>query len=206
MSSSSLYAIDKGLFGERVEEFSNSWLFSPIIWDVLADKHIEESKKMNEYGFKRNVIGDHDLWREINDIMNHSDCLMDRICWEISNQQIFFTKNKDIIIGAIKDFLKYNSNFAEIDGERVLKIEHIKDRILEVCESIEKIREEEYPFFQFKNTSCDDSVERLFYNYEEDREASLKEEHESIHEFIILKDGSMTFIANTDYEKALYLV
>lgn len=37
MSYSSLYVIDKNLYGENAVDFDNSWLFSPIIWDVLSE-------------------------------------------------------------------------------------------------------------------------------------------------------------------------
>ena len=40
MSYSSLVGITPDYHGEEKEIFRNSWLFSPIIWDVLAEKYI----------------------------------------------------------------------------------------------------------------------------------------------------------------------
>ena len=94
MSYSSLVVITPDYHGKEKEIFRNSWLFSPIIWDVLAEKYIPY-EELFEYGFKRNVIHDRKLFKELNDIINDCQNTPDRILWELSNQQIFFTKDKD---------------------------------------------------------------------------------------------------------------
>lgn len=40
MSSSSLWIMDKDYYGYEDTEFINSWLFSPIAWDVLLEKYM----------------------------------------------------------------------------------------------------------------------------------------------------------------------
>lgn len=55
MSYSSLVGITPDYHGEEKEIFRNSWLFSPIIWDVLAEKYIPHGT-LFKYGFKRKGI------------------------------------------------------------------------------------------------------------------------------------------------------
>ena len=40
MSESSLWLIDKNFYGYEKYEFKNSWLFSPVLWNVLSDKYL----------------------------------------------------------------------------------------------------------------------------------------------------------------------
>lgn len=40
MSYSSLWLIDKNFVGEEVADYGNSWLYSPIVWTVLASKYL----------------------------------------------------------------------------------------------------------------------------------------------------------------------
>lgn len=124
MSYSSFYGIRKDYTGENIADFRNSWLFSPVIWNVLSDKTLP--KKM---GMIQSVTGldGENVWKQINTKMNNSENMSDRICWELSNQLVFFTKDKDLIVNAIHDFLENNSNYdiSEEDGISVLKREHI---------------------------------------------------------------------------------
>ena len=48
---------------------------------------------------------------EINNIMNNSSNTPDRICWEMTNQQIFFTKDKDCIVRNIHKFIEQNKEY-----------------------------------------------------------------------------------------------
>ena len=91
MSYSSLYVIDKKFYGENAADFGNSWLFSPIIWNVLSEKYLPK-----KYGMTQYVIGldGTKVWNEINDIMNSSGNTCERICWKMTNQCVFFTKDK----------------------------------------------------------------------------------------------------------------
>lgn len=203
MSYSSFYGIRKDFTGECLDKFDNSWLFSPIIWNVLSDKLLPR-----KYGMIQSIIGlgGTDVWKTINRKMNESDCTADRVCWELSNQLIFFTKNKTVIANAIRDFLKINDMYdiSDEDGIYVLKREHIIERFNEIANTIKDLDEEEYPYFVFKNTSVDDGVQRWFEEWDEEtddlKNVSLKDCKECVTEFVIIKNGIIKeFIPNNEY-------
>ena len=194
MSCSSLYGIKKNYIGEELHEYKNSWLFSPIIWDVLSDKYLPR-----QYEMVQSVIGlnGNKVWSKINDIMNNSDNTSDRICWEMTNQQIFFTKDKDCIVNNIRKFIEHNKEYGKSECNNVSPLEKAND--------ILSLDENEYPYFVFKNTSVDDGVERWFFTYDEETDEyidkSLKDWKEFVSEFVVIKDNKMDrFISNLDYQ------
>ena len=203
MSSSSLYGITKDYKGEEIIEYKNSWFFSPVVWDVLSDKLLPR-----KYGRIQHVIGGgQEVWKNINNILNNSDFLTDRVLWELSNQMIFKTKDKNIVADCIRDFLKVNSKYDKSDEDNisVLKRDHIIKRWNEIATDIENLNEEEFSFFVFKNTSCDDSVEYWFIKYNEEsdeyEEQGLNECQDSVTEFVIIENGSIVdYIPNTEYK------
>lgn len=204
MSSSSLYGITKDYKGKEIIEYKNSWFFSPVVWNVLSDKLLPR-----KYGYIQNVIGfgGQEVWKNINNILNNSDYLADRVLWELSNEAIFKTKDKNIIADCIRDFLKVNSKYDKSDEDNipVLKRDHIIERWNEIATDIENLNEEEFPFFVFKNTSCDDSVEYWFikYNKESDEyeERGLNECQDLVTEFVIIENDSIVdYIPNTEYK------
>lgn len=203
MSSSSLYGITKDYKGEEIIEYKNSWFFSPVVWDVLSDKLLPR-----KYGRIQHIIGGgQEVWKNINNILNNSDFLTDRALWELSNQMIFKTKDKNIVADCIRDFLKVNSKYDKSDEDNisVLKRDHIIERWNEIATDIENLNEEEFPFFVFKNTSCDDSVESWFIKYNEEsdeyEEQGLNECQDSVTEFVIIENGSIVdYISNTEYK------
>ena len=204
MSSSSLYGITKDYKGKEIIEYKNSWLFSPVIWRVLSDKLLPK-----KHGYIQDVIGfgGQKVWKNINNILNNSDFLTDRVLWELSNEAIFKTKDKNIIADCIRDFLKVNSMYDKSDEDNVsvLKRDHIIERWNEIATDIENLNEEEYPFFVFKNTSCDDSVKFWFikYNKESDEyeEQGLNECQNLVTEFVIIENNSIVdYIPNTEYK------
>lgn len=205
MSYSSLYGIDKGYKGKVIEEFKNSWLFAPIVWDVLTEKYIPLRKLMS-YGFKRSIINNASLWREVNNEINNCDNAADRICWEFSNQQVFFTKDKSCVANAIRDFIKQNNNYCRDteDNIPVLEREHIIERFEKIDSEIELLSEDT-PYFVMKNTSVDDSVERWFQKYDDKQheyiEVGLNQVDEFVTEFVVIEDGKIVnFISNLDFE------
>lgn len=204
MSRSSLYGITKDYKGKEIIEYKNSWYFSPVVWNVLSDKLLPR-----KYGYIQNVIGfgGQEVWKNINNILNNSDYLADRVLWELSNEAIFKTKDKNIIADCIRDFLKVNNKYDKSDEDNVsvLKRDHIIERWNEIAMDIENLNEEEFPFFVFKNTSCDDSVEYWFikYNKESDEyeERGLNECQDLVTEFVIIENDSIVdYIPNTEYE------
>lgn len=207
MSYSSLYGIKKDYIGEELYKYRNSWLFSPIVWNVLPDKYIPLDIK-TPYGYKKRIISDSsgEIWTKINNIMNNSDNTSDRICWEMTNQQIFFTKDKECIANNILKFIEQNKGYdkSEEDNISPLEREHIIERFNEIANDILSLDENEYPYFAFKNTSVDDNVERLFYDYNENDEyvnKSLKDWDEFVAEFVVIEDGKIVnFINNLEYQ------
>ena len=160
-----------------------------------------------DYRFKRRIIGDRtgEIWEKINNIMNNSDNTSDRICWEMTNQQIFFTKDKECIANNILKFVEQNQ---EYDKDEVnispLEREQIVERFNEIANDILSLDENEYPYFVFKNTSVDGGVESWFYDYDENdeySEKSLKDWDEFIAEFVVIENCKIvSFISNLDYQ------
>lgn len=206
MSYSSLYGIKSDYTGEILYEYKNSWLFSPIIWGVLPDKYIP-LEIQTPYGYKKGIIGSsgNEVWSKTNDKINHCEDTADRICWEMSNQQIFFTKDKKYISENIKKFVEQNKSYdkSKEDNLSPLEREHIIERFNEISDNILSIDEIEYPYFVFKNTSVDDGVERWFNDYENDEYGtkSIKDWDEFLAEFVVINNGKIEeFISNLDYK------
>lgn len=204
MSCSSLYGIKKDYVGEELYEYGNSWLFSPVVWSVLSDKYLPR----DAYGYVQSIIGMHgnEVFSKINNIMNNSNNTPDRICWEMSNQQIFFTKDKECIVNNIRKFVEQNKEYDKHKEDNIspLEREHIVERINEIANDILELDENEYPYFVFKNTSVDDGVERWFYDYNENDEyidKSLKDWNKIVAEFVLIEDGKIVnFVNNLDYK------
>ena len=204
MSRSSLWVMDKEYKGYEVIEFRNSWLFSPIIWEVLADKYIPHLI-VTPYGFKKSVISDPSLFRPLNDKINNCKCTPDRICWEMSNQQVFFTKDKEVITKSILEFISLNSKYDKNSkGTYPLQAEHIINRFKEIASEILKLDTNEYPYFIFKNTSVDDNVECWFSKYDESQDeyiqTPLSDIDKHVTEFVFIEDGAIkAFKSNVEY-------
>lgn len=206
MSQSSLWVMDKEYNGFEIDEFQNSWLFSPIIWGVLSEKYILELIE-TPYGYKKNLILDNTLFNPLNDRINNCECQFDRVCWELSHQQVFFTKDKEIIAESILSFVKENSKYDKSsDGIYPLQTEHIIARFKEIVDIILQIDEEKYPYFIFKNTSVDDGVEYWFKQYDEETEDYIRKPLSSLDkvvtEFVIIENSEIIdFITNVAYLK-----
>lgn len=205
MSCSSLYGIKADYTGEILCEYKNSWWFSPVVWSVLSDKTLPKVM-----GCIQHVIGMHgaDVWKKINTKMNNSTNTSDRICWELSNQQIFFTKDKDCIAYNIRKFVEQNKGYDKSgeDNLSALEREHIIERFNEIADSILELDESEYPFFVFKNTSCDDGVERWFEQYDDKQdeylECSMKDNIDNFYaEFVVIENGEIVkFISSREFK------
>ncbi len=205
MSVSSLYLVDQDFYGIESKEYANSWLFAPIVWGVLLDKYLRDEIQ-TPYGYKKSFIGlgGDQLQRQLNEVVNNCNDIADRICWELSMQQIFFSKDKDIIAQGINDFLTNNKKFDLNDeGVSPLEREHIVERFNQMVDDILAIDETKHPNFVFKNTSVDDGVERWFYDYDEEidesRDKSLKEWDKVIAEFVKIARGDLSFVNNVEY-------
>ena len=203
MSYSSLWVMNDKYEGFQIKEFSNSWWFSPIVWDILFEKYLPEKMYHPYIGkmtYTTAVLFDKSVCSSLNNRINKCTSNADRVCWEMSNQQIFFTKDKQFVADAILQFVKDNARY----NEKILTKDHIKNRFIEIANSILELNENEYPYFIFKNTSCDDNVERWFsdYNEEEDeyKTINLSQQKELVAEFVVIENNKIDrFISNLDY-------
>lgn len=199
MSCSSLWEVNKNFIGEEGAEFENSWLFSPIASDVLFKKYLPH-KAISPFGSEVNFLSaimiDNRIGIDLNDKINNCEVQEDRIMWELTNQQMFRSKDKDFIADSIIKFIDINKEYMD-DCE-----EHIFDRFKEVSEEIRNINENETSYFVFKNTSCDDNVEYWFSKYNEDiddyEKTSLLDLEKVVCELIIIENNKIAdFIVNT---------
>lgn len=202
MSSSSLWVMNKKLVGKEEVEFRNSWLFTPIALDVLFHKYMPW-RKLNRFGDKSNYITetmfDKEIERKLNMLINSSKITEDRVVWEICNQQVFFSKDKEFIGKCINKFIEINKEFME-DYQ-----EHIFNRFTEVAIAIRNIDDKENPYFVFKNSSCDDNVRYWFSRYDEEEfkyfNRSLLDLNECVTEFVVIENEEITrFVANINFE------
>lgn len=209
MSNSSLYVIKKDYTGESICDYPNSSLFGQVIFTVLPDKYIPEFIK-TPFGFKESIIHDRTgrLFALTNTKVNECGNIVDRICWELANQQIFFLKDKKIVSDSIRKFVEQNKTYdkSDDDGLSPLERDHIIKRFNEIADSILELDDTQYLYFAFKNTSCDNNVANWFYIYdkeddEDPRYCSLKENIEAVNaEFVIIKNDKITdFIQAKDF-------
>ena len=208
MSCSSLYGIKKDYTGEELYEYRNSWLFSPIVMGILPEKYIPYEIQ-TPYGFKKSIIGmgGQEIWKKTNNKINNCDNTPDRICWEMSNQQIFFTKDKECIADSIRKFVEQNKDYDKSDEDNLssLEREHIIERFNEIADDIIGLDEKEYPYFVLKNTSVDDGVSFWFSDYDEEKDEytnkSIKDWDKLLAEFVVIEDGKIAkFISNLDFQ------
>lgn len=210
MSESSLWVLDENFNGFEFETYKNSWLFGPIVWDVLLDKYMHDEIQA-PFGLKKNLMGIGGTERtiQLNSLINNCDNFPDRICWELSQHQILPTKNKEEVSRAISDFAAKNTDFHidEEENKSFLLIEHIAERFKEVAASILTIDETQYPYFVFKNSSIDDQVQSWFEvdgEGEEDfKTLSLGDHEKVITEFVHIENGEIKgFTSNIDFFKS----
>ena len=199
MSSSSLWVMNNNFYGEEVTKFGNSWLFTPVAWNILLDKYIPKKPYEGKRSFISASMLDNSLFGKLNEKINNTPVQEDRVLWELGNQQVFFTKDKDFIADCITAFLTTNSDLAIGLGG------HIYTRYAEVASEIRSINETEYPYFVFKNTSCDDGVEHWFTKYNDEtgeyEPRSLREMADKpVTEFVVIDERKIiNFIGNVDY-------
>lgn len=210
MSTSSLWVMNKDFFGHKVAEYANSWWFSPIVWEVLLDKYMHDEIQ-TPYGIKKSLVGmfGDELQGPLNDKVNNSDSFSNRVCWELSNQQVFFTKDKRNVADAIRTFCSDNTAYhiSRDEKKSVLTFEHVIERFNQIADDIQALDENEHPYFIFKNTSVDDGVEYWFSDYDEEKDEevalSLRDMDRYITEFVTIEDDKIAgFVGNLDYFKS----
>ena len=197
MSYSSLWVMDNNFRGLEKDVFPNSWLVAPVAWDILLNKYLPPQPGDicidGKRGFLAASMFDKTLFPRLNKKINESNVQADRVLWELGNQQVFYTKDKEFVAKCLRTFLIENAEDTKDFGE------HIPERFNAAADSIMAIDEEKYPYFIWKNTSCDDGVEAWFYECDEEGEScpkSLREWSQFITEFVHVEDGKIVDFTN----------
>lgn len=205
MSYSQLFLITKEYKVEAIEEYKNSWLFPVPIFNYLLNKYADKAEKQAEITKLKswrmdvdenaplNFLGyfmfdpSNKKFNALNHKINKSKNFADRVGWELVNQQMFNSKDKDIVAQAITELQK--------------AINADEERFSIVAKDISEIDVEKTPFFIFKNNTIDDGVERYFARYneetDEDEEISLSEYEGELNFELVVIDGDklmMTFV------------
>lgn len=201
MSYSSLFVLNKELKAEYVEEFKNSWLFPIPIFKYLINKYASEEEKEIARKFAKDFDNfDYDnpinlltffmfdsenkRFNAINSAINNSESLVDRIGWELVNQQMFSSQDKEIVSDAILVLQKKsNGDLQQFEA---------------IAKEIKEIDTEKCPYFIFKNNSIDDGVEKYFSRYneetDEEEEIGLREYEGKLgFDLVVINNGKMTF-------------
>lgn len=193
MSYSSLITIDKDFYAYEDAVFNNSWLYGPMLWTLLTRKYFPED--VNTLIISGRHID------KLNRLMNSTPTTFEQICWELSIQQIFDTKDKHIVANAIRECIKTNAkiknNFDDEQG--ILQTPHIVEHWEHIAKCIEEIDENEMPHFVLKSTSVDDNVWSWFGD---DGEESLKDYTEDgFPEFVVIEgDKVVGWVNHSDYD------
>lgn len=192
MSYSSLWAIDRKWSGKQLTEYRNSWLFCPIVWNVLLCKYIEPEER-TDYGMVCTTylawVGirsetANSRWSMLNERINNSSSQSDRVLWELSNLSVFNTKDKDFVAECIEKFVENNM----VGNPEYKNSDHIIERFHRVASDIRNLPRR-VKYFVIKGTSVDDNVERWFYRK---RLCSWKE---YICEFTLIEDQKVVGFA-----------
>lgn len=166
MSYTSLWIIDRNWSGEEHRTYKNSYLFPPVVWDILLCKYIKKHERtqfgrtdnhyLQWFGFCFDKAERDRRCRMLNERINNSDIQYDRVLWELSNLSVFNAKDKEFVAECIEKFVI--NNFKHYDNE---DCEHIKSRFYEVAKDIRELPRR-CRYFVIHPTSCDDNVERWF--------------------------------------------
>ena len=160
MSYSSLWEINKDWSGKEYREYKNSWFFSPVVWNILMCKYVKSYERDDEtnYMIWAMPFGERKNNSQIlNERINNSTIQFDRVLWELTNRSVFNAKDKEFVAECIKKFVENNFEDSEYKDS-----DYIKERFCEIAKDIRELPKR-CKYFVFKNTSCDDDVERWFY-------------------------------------------
>lgn len=209
MSYSSIYIIDQDTHLSNTIEYSNSWLFAPVVWEIILNSYIQDELRTS-YGIAKSLFtsGDGDrLFRMANKAVNNSSIMSDRVAWEVSNQQIILVKDKEFIADSLLKFVDDHKNDVMLyNKENNLEYDHIANRFKKIAEDIRNI-DSDKKYFIFKNTSVDDSIEYFFTQHDEELDdfvpLTLEEASKEYEmELVIFSDdySKMDFISSNNPE------
>lgn len=208
MSYSSIYIIDQDTHLSNIIKYSNSWLFAPVVYEIILNSYIQDELHTS-YGIAKSLFtsdGDR-LFRITNKAVNNSSIMSDRVAWEVSNQQIILVKDKEFIADSLLKFVDDHKNDVMLyNKENNLEYDHIANRFKKIAEDIRNI-DSDKKYFIFKNTSVDDSIEYFFTQHDEELDdfvpLTLEEASKEYEmELVIFSDdySKMDFISSNNPE------
>lgn len=165
MSYTELWGIKEDWYGEEIKSYQNSYMFVPAICDKLLCEYIPKGERKKLTGFDSKAIDSYLFfcftglgnWEKLDYMINNSYCFNYRVMWDLCNSGIFSAKDKESVADCIMNF----SDEYFSDEEYAVTAKRLK----EVAEDIRNL-DEKYKYFCIHGTSCDDNVERWFYNSE----------------------------------------
>ena len=163
MSYTSLWEINKNWSGKEYSQYQNSWLFPPVVWDILMCKYIHTGERTDMFRTHTSYmtwcgIGEERSKRHsmLNDRINNSEIQYDRVLWELSNLSVFNARDKEFVADCIENFVIHNFDYCDYKD-----CDHIKVRFREVANDIRNLPRR-CKYFVIHPTSVDDSVEWWF--------------------------------------------
>jgi len=166
MSYTSLWEIDKNWSGKEYTTYRNSWLFPPVVWDVLMCKYIAPKERYDGHTMHKSYLSwtfsfDKEItnqrWEMLNARINESEIQYDRVLWELAGLSVFNAKDKEFVADCIEKFFEENvKSNPEYKGA-----DHIAERFFEVAKDIRTFPQR-VKYFVIHPTSCDDNVEWWF--------------------------------------------
>lgn len=206
MSYSSIYIIDQDTHLSNIIKYSNSWLFTPVVCEIILNSYIQDELHTS-YGIAKSLFtSDSDrLFRLANKAVNNSSIMTDRVAWELSNQQIILVKDKEFIADSLLKFVDDHKNDVMLYNKKNnLQHDHIANRFKKIAEDIRNI-DSDKKYFIFKGTCVDDSIEYLFTKYDEELDdcvpTTLEEASKEYEmELVIFSDdySKMNFISSNN--------
>lgn len=190
MSYSELWEINRNWSGKVYKEYKNSWLFCPIVWDILLKKYIPEDERKSFYGQTCNNfiywlifsttdnLTDKEKLRKLNDKVFKGDCESDKVVWDLSNLAVFNAADKEFIADCVIEFINNHDEYFDNCDDEIIK------RFIEIANDIRKLPRR-CKYFVIHGSSCDDNVEYWFYR------KRLCSWNENICEFAIIKDDKI---------------
>lgn len=163
MSYSELWEINRNWSGKVYKEYKNSWLFCPIVWDLMFLKYIPQEERKDVYGENFNNYMSWILWsstrneriNKLNAKILDSDCESDKIVWDLSNLVVFNWNDRKFISDCITKFIENHNDFFENHDEEIRK------RFEEIANDISNLPHR-CKYFVIHGSSCDDNVESWF--------------------------------------------
>lgn len=190
MSQSELWIVDRNWSGNEYKEYQNSWLFCPVIANVLMCQHIDPNERKLLTG---ETVDNFIAWlmcgglsqddmnkkfNQLNDIIMDGSNENDKILWDLSNLGVFNAQDKQLVSDSICQFLSDHKDYFDTCDDCII------DRFKEVAEDIKDLPRR-CKYFVIHGSSCDDNVEYWFYRK---RLSSWKER---VCDFVIIKDGKI---------------